>query len=394
MEAMNKTGNSFMEVTSECEALLGPKLDSIRYNLKLCELLSTGQFSEVYRAEVEEISVAVRIYKVAESDAWANEQEIYVIKNLRNHENIIDFLASWRQDKQYWFLCKYYYNGSIFDYLENTAPTIHETCKILSSMLNGLAFLHEEFYLDGELKPSVVHRDFKSKNVLLKSDLTACISDFGFAVKCENGRMANEDNQSQVGTRRYMSPEVLEGATEFSGFAFQQIDVYAASLVIWEVLSRTRVPECPQEIVPEYMLPYEREIGKAPTLGRLRELVVIRKFRPLCREPLFENLILDKIIKTMRDMWDGEPDGRITSSCARDRMNHYFNVCLGHCPLNEPATIHYGAESDGSTNSVQTGSAISSFDCPSATGTTLPIAQANGSSSHDQLTSSTSSMIS
>jgi hypothetical protein len=40
-----------------------------------------------------------------------------------------------------------------------------------------------------------------------------------------------------------MSPEVLEGATEFSGFAFQQIDVYAASLVIWEILSRTRVPE-------------------------------------------------------------------------------------------------------------------------------------------------------
>jgi serine/threonine protein kinase len=81
--------------------------------------------------------------------------------------------------------------------------------------------------------------------VLLKSDLTACIGDFGFAVKCENGRMANEEKQSQVGTRRYMSPEVLEGATEFSGFAFQQIDVYAASLVTWEILSRTRVPEQP-----------------------------------------------------------------------------------------------------------------------------------------------------
>jgi hypothetical protein len=36
-----------------------------------------------------------------------------------------------------------------------------------------------------------------------------------------------------------MSPEVLEGATEFTSFAFQQIDVYSAALVIWEVLSRT-----------------------------------------------------------------------------------------------------------------------------------------------------------
>ncbi len=38
-----------------------------------------------------------------------------------------------------------------------------------------------------------------------------------------------------------MSPEVLEGATEFSAIAFRQIDVYAAALVIWEILSRTIV---------------------------------------------------------------------------------------------------------------------------------------------------------
>lgn len=36
-----------------------------------------------------------------------------------------------------------------------------------------------------------------------------------------------------------MSPEVLEGATEFSAFAFRQIDVYAAALVLWEVIKRT-----------------------------------------------------------------------------------------------------------------------------------------------------------
>lgn len=40
-----------------------------------------------------------------------------------------------------------------------------------------------------------------------------------------------------------MSPEVLEGATEFTSFAFQQIDVYAAALVIWEILSRTFIDD-------------------------------------------------------------------------------------------------------------------------------------------------------
>ena len=37
-------------------------------------------------------------------------------------------------------------------------------------------------------KPAVAHRDFKSKNVLLKSDLTACVADFGLALKFEPGR--------------------------------------------------------------------------------------------------------------------------------------------------------------------------------------------------------------
>lgn len=38
----------------------------------------------------------------------------------------------------------------------------------------------------------MAHRDFKSKNVLLKSDLTACIADFGLALKFEPGKGPGE----------------------------------------------------------------------------------------------------------------------------------------------------------------------------------------------------------
>lgn len=44
--------------------------------------------------------------------------------------------------------------------------------------------LHEEIpanKADG-YKPAVAHRDFKSKNVLLKADMSACIADFGLAL--------------------------------------------------------------------------------------------------------------------------------------------------------------------------------------------------------------------
>lgn len=59
--------------------------------------------------------------------------------------------------------------------------------------------LHEEIpanKADG-YKPAVAHRDFKSKNVLLKSDMSACIADFGLALIFHPGKPCG-DTHGQV----------------------------------------------------------------------------------------------------------------------------------------------------------------------------------------------------
>lgn len=47
----------------------------------------------------------------------------------------------------------------------------------------------------------------------------------------------------QVGTRRYMAPEVLEGAINFQRDAFLRIDMYAMGLVLWELVSRCKAAD-------------------------------------------------------------------------------------------------------------------------------------------------------
>ena len=90
-------------------------------------------------------------------------------------------------------------SGSLCDFLKHNTVTWTELCKIAYSMSCGLAHLHEELPHKGtlDMKPAVAHRDFKSKNVLIKNDMTACIGDFGLALIFEPGKSCG-DTHGQV----------------------------------------------------------------------------------------------------------------------------------------------------------------------------------------------------
>lgn len=70
------------------------------------------------------------------------------------------------------------------------------------------------------------------------------------------GRPCGEDH-GQVGTRRYMAPEVLEGAITFTRDSFLRIDVYACGLVLWELVSRCTGHN---GTAKEFRLPFENEV--------------------------------------------------------------------------------------------------------------------------------------
>lgn len=185
---------------------------------------------------------------------------IYLQLPRMKHPNVLEFIGVERHQEEFWLITAYHPYGSLHDYLKSNTVTWDELCKISESMVRGLMHLHEEIHPtrgDGQgIKPAIAHRDFKSKNVLLKSDLTACIADFGLALVFKPD-VPIGDTHGQVGTRRYMAPEVLEGAINFTRDAFLRIDVYACALVLWELVSRCTAHG---GLVDEYRQPFEAEV--------------------------------------------------------------------------------------------------------------------------------------
>lgn len=262
-----------MSVSSQC-LFLRP--------IDLIEIKAHGRFGTVWKGKMPTGDVAVKVFPTQDKLSWITEQEIYKLPRM-NHPNILHFIGAEKHcfadgKTEFWLITQYQPIGSLCDYLKSHTVTWPELIKIAESMSRGLMHLHEEIpgTRTDELKPAIAHRDFKSKNVLLKSDLTACVADFGLALKFVPGQPVG-DVHGQVGTRRYMAPEILEGAINFNRDSFLRIDVYACGLVLWELVSRCTAQNGP---VGDFRLPFEAELGSHPTLEEMQDNIAAKKLRP------------------------------------------------------------------------------------------------------------------
>ncbi|XP_049871218.1 activin receptor type-2B-like [Pectinophora gossypiella] len=284
--------------------------------LTLCEVRARGRFGAVWRAKLGPRDVAVKVFPLQDKQSWLAEQEIFRLPRM-DHPDILHYIGVDKKgdnlQAEYWLITAFHEKGSLCDYLKANTLTWAEAWRVAACVARGLAHLHEE----GGGKPAVAHRDFKSKNVLLKADLSACIADFGLALVFVPGRGCG-DAHGQVGTRRYMAPEVLDGAINFTKDAFLRIDMYACALVLWEIASRCS--EGGIEANP-YRLPLEEEVGAHPALDEMQEAVVQRKMRPRIQNQWREHPGLSVVCDTMEECWDHDAEARLSASCVLERVS-------------------------------------------------------------------------
>jgi anti-sigma factor RsiW len=121
------------------------------------------------------------------------------------------------------FLCLEYLDGGTLAKKINGQPQPpREAARLLAALAGAVQHAHEQ---------GVIHRDLKPSNVLLTSDGTPKVSDFGLA---RFGRPELTATGAIMGTPSYMAPEQARGDNAAVGPA---ADVWALGAILYELLT-------------------------------------------------------------------------------------------------------------------------------------------------------------
>ncbi|RAW42338.1 hypothetical protein PC110_g1519 [Phytophthora cactorum] len=170
-------------------------------------LFSRGGFGEVYKGKYNNEDVAVKmLFPEMRSDLKkvnAFLSEVKLMAGL-SHPCIVRFVGvSWGSLIDLCVLTELMKGGDLRSLLKGFEQQHHpqgidyDKIRIAYEIAQALTYLHS-------LSPIVIHRDLKSKNVLLTEDLDAKVTDFGASRERQEQTMT-----AGVGTMLWMAPEVM-----------------------------------------------------------------------------------------------------------------------------------------------------------------------------------------
>ncbi|KAL9958529.1 hypothetical protein ACROYT_G035557 [Oculina patagonica] len=281
-------------------------------DLDLIQVIGEGKYGKLWRGLWHGDDVVAKLFIPSEEKSFKNEVDVN--NKVGNHENILRVqhchtAFSWNKVTYRCIVMEFHENGSLYDFLKHRPLSIQEMCSLALSAARGLNHLHGEIYGRKE-KYSIAHCDIKSKNIMVKSNLTCAIGGLGLAVVHDRSQDKIITEDKRKGTARYMAPEVLDGLVYKSFESYKRADVYSFGLVLWEITRRTFT----EGIRPEqYELPYYDMVPTNPSYDEMKKIVTEQEKRPLVPNKWTENSALEIMGKLMKDCWKQNASARLPS---------------------------------------------------------------------------------
>ncbi|XP_078442895.1 putative LRR receptor-like serine/threonine-protein kinase At1g05700 [Wolffia australiana] len=193
--------------------------------------IGKGGFGPVYLGHLDNATqVAVKVLSATSSHGSREFEAEVLLLGRVHHKNLVCLLGYCDEPKHLSLVYEYMDNGNLREHLSGEISGCsllnwRQRVSIALQAAQGLDYLHNG------CRPSIVHRDIKSSNILLNSSYVAKIADFGLS------RAFSHDNATHIttgvaGTPGYLDPEYFQNYR-----LDEKSDVYSFGIVLLEILT-------------------------------------------------------------------------------------------------------------------------------------------------------------
>ncbi len=206
------------------DKFVGKRLDG-RYEIR--EIIGIGGMAVVYKAydSIEDRIVAIKILK---EEFASNEEFQRRFKNeskaiaVLSHPNIVKVYDVSFGDLIQYIVMECIEGITLKEYIErNGNLDWSDAINFTIQILRGLQHAHDK---------GIVHRDVKPQNIMVLTDKTIKVTDFGIA------RFARKESQTitdkAIGSVHYISPEQAKGE-----LTDEKADIYSLGVIMYEMLT-------------------------------------------------------------------------------------------------------------------------------------------------------------
>ena len=196
--------------------------------LEVVEELGSGATATVWKGLIDGHSVALKQFELAHMDKKKGRDLRQSLKidvdmmKTHAHPNVLQYFGSFfsRKTMELNVVIEYVASGDITGRIPAGGLNECVSAHIIYQTLLGIQFLHDH---------RILHRDIKPDNLLLDTDGSVKLADFGIAAQLEDQA---ERRMSSVGTPWYTAPEVINGEEYSFG-----CDIWSTACTLYELIT-------------------------------------------------------------------------------------------------------------------------------------------------------------